>query len=307
MFMRNRPEQLEHCICCPRKCGVNRLAGERGFCGQGSDPGIAHIGLHHGEEPPISGNRGSGTIFFTGCNLNCVFCQNFAISQEFDKTSAAFYSPETLAQKMLGLQNLGAHNINLVSPSHYIYPIAESIQIAKEKGLRIPVVYNSNGYDSVDALKDIRGLIDIYLPDLKYMDNALSQRYSKAKDYADVIPDVLREMLDQVGHLTLDANGIATRGLLVRHLVLPGQVENSKRCLDLLAGLSSDIFISIMSQYSPQYHASTCQEINRPLSPEEYAEVIDYADDLGLENAFVQEMESRDHYLPDFGKEEPFG
>ena len=282
------------------------MVGETGFCGQGSDFGIAHTGLHHGEEPPISGTRGSGTIFFTGCNLNCVFCQNFAISQEFQKSTVQSHSPETLAQKMLDLQNLGAHNINLVSPSHYIYPIAESIEMAKKKGLRIPIVYNSNGYDSIDALKDIRGLINIYLPDLKYMDNVLGQKYSKAKDYADVIPNVLREMLDQVGHLTLDGDGIATRGILVRHLVLPGRVENSKRCLDLLADLSPDIFVSIMSQYSPQYHASNCPEINRSLDPDEYDEVIDYADELGLENAFVQEMESRDCYLPNFGKEEPF-
>ncbi|MFA7257144.1 MAG: radical SAM protein, partial [Kiritimatiellales bacterium] len=216
-------EQLNRCECCPRRCGTDRLAGKTGFCKVGGDILLAHAGLHFGEEPPISGTRGSGTIFFTGCNLRCAFCQNWQISQEFDArwnaTSGRVLSvlgepappkaisPDQLADEMLRLQSEGAHNINFVSPSHMIFQMADAIQAAREKGLTVPVVYNSNGYDSVAALRQIRGLVDIYLPDIKYMDNALSRKFSAADDYADVIPGVLREMFDQVGLLELDDDG----------------------------------------------------------------------------------------------------
>ena len=299
-------DQLEKCEGCPRRCGVNRLEGETGFCGVGSGIRISHAGLHFGEEPPISGTRGSGTIFFSGCNLRCVFCQNYQISQESHQHRTRTLTTEELAAEMLRLQDEGAHNINFVSPSHMIFQIAAAIQFAKQNGLVLPVLYNSNGYDSVDALRQIRGLVDIYVPDIKYMGNGPGKKFSKVDDYSDIIPGVLREMLNQVGHLVMDRNGIAVKGLLVRHLVLPGHLENSRQCLALLAELSPDIHVSIMSQYSPQYKAYDFPEINRPLTEDEYDEITDYALDLGLENAFIQKLESQAHYLPDFDQKRPF-
>jgi putative pyruvate formate lyase activating enzyme len=304
----NKPltDQLIRCECCPRDCGVDRLEGKTAVCRIGAEIQISHIGLHFGEEPPISGTKGSGAIFFAGCNLRCVFCQNYQISQEFQKSVTRTLTADQLATEMLRLQDQGAHNINFVSPSHMVFQMADAIKLAKGNRLIIPVVYNSNGYDSVDALRQIRGLVDIYLPDIKYMDNGLGKQFSAVRDYADIIPGVLREMLDQVGHLKVDADGVAVQGLLVRHLVLPGQLENSRRCLRFLADLSPDTFVSIMSQYSPQYKACDYPAINRPLTKDEYDEVMDYALDLGLENAFIQELESQEHYLPDFEQESPF-
>jgi putative pyruvate formate lyase activating enzyme len=299
-------DQLTSCTCCPRNCRVNRLEGKVAVCRVGAEIQVSHIGLHFGEEPPISGTRGSGTVFFAGCNLRCVFCQNHQISQEFQQFQTRTLTIDELASQMLRLQDAGAHNINFVSPTHMIFHMADAIMAAKEKGLVIPVVYNTNGYDSVDALRQIRGLVDIYLPDIKYMDNSLSKRFSAVRDYAKVIPAVLAEMLDQVGQLELDDEGIATRGLLVRHLVLPGQLDNTRKCLRVLADLSPDIFVSIMSQYSPQYKASQYPDINRSLTKKEYDAITEYALDLGLENAFVQELESQESCLPDFTQEKPF-
>ena len=303
---RSLTDQLTKCECCPRKCGVNRLAGQTGFCRIGSSVQISHAGLHFGEEPPISGTRGSGTIFFAGCNLRCVFCQNYQISQEFHTGRTRTLTIDELASETLRLQDKGAHNINFVSPSHVIFQMADAIQVAQGQGLVVPVVYNSNGYDAVDALRQIRGLVDIYLPDIKYMENESGKRLSMVDDYADVVPGVLREMLAQVGHLEMDEDGIAVQGLLVRHLVLPNYLDNSRRCLRFLADLSPDIFVSIMSQYSPQYKARDYPEINRTLTKDEYDEITDYALDLGLENAFIQELTSQEHYLPDFDQERPF-
>jgi putative pyruvate formate lyase activating enzyme len=283
---------------------VNRLDGQVGLCKVSAGMQISHIGLHFGEEPPISGTRGSGTVFFAGCNLRCVFCQNYQISQEFRHTQPL--TPDELACEMLRLQAEGAHNINFVSPSHMIFQMAESIRRAKHQGLRIPIVYNSNGYDSVDALRQIRGLVDIYLPDLKYLDNAIGRQFSAVRDYADSIPEVLREMLEQVGHLEMNEEGVAVQGLLVRHLILPGCLENSRRCLGFLADLSPDTCISIMAQYSPQYKACHYSQINRTLTQAEYDEITEYALDLGLENAFVQELESQGQCVPDFAQDRPF-
>jgi len=299
-------DQLSKCECCPRKCGVNRLEGKTGFCRVGAGVRVSHAGLHFGEEPPISGTRGSGTIFFSGCNLRCVFCQNYQISQEFEQGRDSTLTTEELASEMLSLQDEGAHNINFVSPSHMIFQMADAILAAKKKGLVVPVVYNSNGYDSIDALRQVRGLVDIYLPDIKYMDNKIGKKFSLVEDYADIVPAVLREMLGQTGNLQINKDGIALRGVLVRHLVLPGLLENSRRCLSFLAGLSPDIHVSIMSQYSPLYKACNFPEINRPLTGDEYDEITDYALGLGLENAFIQELRSRDYYLPDFDRERPF-
>jgi putative pyruvate formate lyase activating enzyme len=299
-------DQLEKCESCPRRCGVNRLEGTTGFCGVGPGIQISHAGLHFGEEPPISGTKGSGTIFFSGCNLRCVFCQNYQISQEFQQGRTRTLTADELASEILMLQDKGAHNINFVSPSHMIFQMTAAIQLAKSRGLVVPVLYNSNGYDSVDALRQIRGLVDIYVPDIKYMNNELGKRFSHVDDYADIVPGVLREMLHQAGHLEMDANGIAVRGLLVRHLVLPGCLENSHQCLRFLKDLSPDINVSIMSQYSPLYKARNFPEINRPLTENEYDEITDYALELGLENAFIQNLESQSHYLPDFDQERPF-
>ncbi|HTX78242.1 MAG TPA: radical SAM protein [Longilinea sp.] len=267
---------------------------------------ISHAGLHFGEEPPISGTKGSGTIFFAGCNLRCVFCQNFQISQEFKLHPSRELTVSELADEMLGLQNKGAHNINFVSPSHMIFQMADAIVEAKKRGLSVPVVYNTNGYDSVEALKQIRGLVDIYLPDIKYMDDVLGRELSEVDNYSKVIPGVLSEMLDQVGHLQMDDDGIARRGVLVRHLILPGHLDNSYECLQELADISTDFFVSIMSQYSPQYKACDYPVINRKLTNAEYDEITDFALELGLENAFVQELDSQENYLPDFNQERPF-
>jgi len=298
--------QLANCECCPRKCSVNRLEGETGFCHVASGSLISHSGPHFGEEPPISGIKGSGAIFFAGCNLKCVFCQNYQISQEFQSYPQKRLSTDELALEMLLLQEKGVHNINFVSPSHMIFQMADAIYAAKKKGFVIPVVYNSNGYDSVDALKQISGLVDIYLPDIKYMDNELGEKLSAVNDYADIVPEVLKEMLHQVGHLKTNNKGIAQRGLLVRHLVLPGFLRNSRKCLSFLSDLSKNTYVSIMSQYSPQYQASNFSGINRALTKDEYNEIVDYAIDIGLKNAFIQEIESQDNYLPDFGREAPF-
>ena len=297
---------LNTCTGCPRQCRVDRKSGRAGFCGMNAGIKISHAGLHFGEEPPISGSNGSGAIFFAGCNLRCVFCQNFQVSQEFRRGRTRDLTVEELAEEALRLQDAGAHNINFVSPSHLIFQMAEAIVAARSRGLVIPVVYNSNGYDAVAALRRIRGLIDIYLPDIKYMDNRLGKRYSGVDDYADIIPAVLEEMRQQVGDLETNRHGIARRGLLVRHLVLPGCPDNSRKCLRLLAGLSPDIHLSIMSQYSPQYKAAAYPEINRTLTAAEYDEITDYALELGLENSFVQDPSSRDCQLPDFDLANPF-
>ncbi len=299
-------DQLTHCECCPRTCGVDRLKGKTGFCRVSSGIQVSHAGLHFGEEPPISGTKGSGAIFFSGCNLRCVFCQNYQISQKFQQGDTRTLTEDDIVSEILRLQYEGAHNINFVSPSHMVFQMADAIQSAKEKGLVVPVVYNSNGYDSVDALRQIRGLVDIYLPDIKYLDNKLGKQFSLVDDYADIVPGVLREMLNQAGSLEMDNDGIAMRGLLVRHLVLPGHLDNSRRCLSFLADLSPDIHVSIMSQYSPQYKAGAYPGISRTLTEKEYDEITDYALGLGLENAFIQELKSQYHYLPDFDQERPF-
>ena len=296
----------ERCGVCPRLCKVDRLADHRGLCAIGRQAVVASFFAHFGEENCLRGWNGSGTIFFSGCNLRCVFCQNYQISQEFQEGYPRTLTAEELACEMLRLQDQGAHNINFVSPSHVILQMADAVRMAKSRGLVIPVVYNSNGYDSVDALRLIGGLVDIYLPDLKYMENGLAKQFSAARDYAGIVPAVLREMLEQVGHLQINRDGIATRGLLVRHLVLPNQVANSRKCLRFLADLSPDIFVSIMSQYSPQYKAGSYPSLNRKLTQAEYDAVTEYALDLGLENAFIQELESQEHYVPDFEQDSPF-
>ncbi len=286
---------LENCRLCGHRCGVNRLKGQRGKCGAGPLAEVASYCVHRGEEPPISGTVGSGTIFFAHCSLRCVFCQNHEISQG-EGGRGAGYEGEKLAQVMLELRDKGVHNINLVSPTHYGPQIIEALGLAKKKGLKLPIVYNTGGYDSLELLKELAGKIDIYLSDLKYFSNENARRYSEADKYVETAKAAVAEMFRQVG----------AEKLIVRHLVLPNGQAHSFEVLDYVASLSKDIWVSIMSQYSPQHHAKKFPELNRKLLPAEYQEVIDHAEELGLNNLYVQELSSSDVFLPNFQAEKPF-
>lgn len=299
-------ERLQACDLCPRKCGVNRLDGELGFCQAGLQAEISYVGPHHGEEPPISGTNGSGTVFFKHCTMQCVFCQNWQISQTPPPRLDSARRPpsprerglggEALAERFLYLQKLGVHNLNLVSPTQYVPQIVEALSIAVEQGFNLPIVYNTNGYESVEILKLLDGIIDIYLPDIKYADNIQAQKYSHTKDYVKFNRPAIEEMYRQVG-LT---------SLIVRHLVLPEDISGSKNCLDFLAGISKDLTVSIMAQYSPQYKAERYPVINRRITEAEYDSVVEYAAALGLDNTYVQEFSSQEVFLPDFQKDQPF-
>lgn len=274
---------------------------------------ISSYGLHYGEEPPVSGQMGSGTIFFTGCNLRCLFCQNYQISQEYEGREITI---QKLAQAMLDLESQGAHNINLVSPSHFVPQILEALLIASEKGLKLPIVYNTNGYDTVETLKLLDGIVDIYLPDIKYSDDRYAKSYSGAGDYVKHNRAALKEMYRQVGNLSMDAGGAAERGVIIRHLVLPVRPDHpggpaggagSLESLDFIKNeLSADAFVSLMSQYHPCYKAKEHPILNRRLKHTEYDEVVQYAEKLGLKNCYIQALVSSDDFLPDFNKEKPF-
>lgn len=300
-------ERLLSCDLCPRCCGADRARGQVGVCRTGDDLPVAHVGLHFGEEPPISGTKGSGTIFFAHCNLRCVYCQNFQISQRAEELPIRHLTPVELADEMLALQARGAHNVNLVSPTHVAAGVAEALTIARERGLRIPVVYNSNGYDAVETLQGLEGLVDIYLPDIKYSDDAVAKAYSGVDGYVEANRRAIAEMLRQVGNLVTDRRGIARRGLLVRHLVLPAGLAGSADSLAFLASLSRDMVVSLMAQYSPQHRAREFPPLDRKITVEEYEAVVDMALELGLENCFVQEVESSEVFVPDFREGDPFG
>lgn len=299
--------RLSSCDLCPRRCLVDRMGGETGFCRTADNVEVAYSGLHLGEEPPISGTGGSGTIFFAHCNLRCVYCQNFQISQCAEQICPRTLSPDELASEMLALQSKGAHNINLVSPTHVSAQVAEGVCMAREKGLSIPIVYNTNGYDALETLRCLEGLIDIYLPDIKYSDDVVARSYSGVDDYVQISRQAITEMFRQVGNLTLDRRGIARRGLLVRHLVLPKDRAGSAESLKFLASLSPQIVISIMAQYSPQYKAKDIPPLDRRISAAEYEAVLDHALELGLDRCFVQEYDSSETLVPDFRSAEPFG
>lgn len=291
----------EKCNICPRNCSIDRSL-HKGYCNMEWNIKIAKAYLHKWEEPCISGKNGSGTVFFTGCNLKCVYCQNYKISQSnYGKTVTA----NELADIFINLQNKGAHNINLVSPTIYAYAIKEAILLARKKGMHLPVVYNSNAYESVNALKLLNGIIDIYLPDLKYYDDELSRKYSKAPYYFDYATKAILEMYRQVGIPQFDKNGILKRGLIIRHLIIPGHVEDTKKILLWIrSNLPKDIYISLMGQYIPFYNAKKFPEINRKITMKEYEEAIDYFFEIGLENGFVQESSSAsEEYIPDFDLE----
>lgn len=275
----------KNCMLCPRKCGVDRR-NAKGFCGMPNKLFAAKAYLHLWEEPCISGETGSGTVFFTGCNLRCVYCQNRKIAEGgegFEITS------KRLGEIFLKLQDKGANNINLVTPTHYVPHIISALDKVKGK-LKIPVVYNCGGYESTDTLKKLEGYIDIYLPDFKYYDSRLAKRYSNAEDYPEIVKSALDEMVRQTGSCQFDKNDIMQKGVIVRHLVLPGFLQNSKEVIEYLyKKYGNGIFMSIMNQYTPLEYVKDYPEINCKLTEKEYDEIIDFAAGIGVENAFIQE------------------
>lgn len=270
---------------------------------EGGSIKISWFGKHFGEEPPLVGNKGAGTIFFTGCNLKCIYCQNYQISRQ---GVGKKYGTDEFVKIMLKLQDDGALNVDLVSPTIWTEKIIPAIKAAKIAGLKIPIVWNSNAYEEASAIKKLDGLVDIYLPDFKYGDNDLAMRYSGVKNYAQKADNVIGEMFRQVGNLELDENGIAKKGIIVRHLILPGHMENSFKVLKRIKGIDGSIYVSLMSQFESVYEAKGFPEINRRVSKKEFEMVYNYQLSLGLENGWVQEEGSEKFLLPDFTKENPF-
>jgi putative pyruvate formate lyase activating enzyme len=267
---------------------------------------IAWFGKHFGEEPPLVGSRsqGAGGIFFAGCNLRCVFCQNYQISQN---NLGRYYTVPELAGIMLKLAEDGAVNIDLVTPTIWAEPIKEAVALARRKGLHLPIVWNSNAYETTDLIKSLRGLVDIYLPDFKYSDDRLAYQYSHAKNYSSFASATIATMLSEVGAPKFDKSGLMTSGLIVRHLILPNHIDNSFGVLDILAGISKKIFISLMSQYYPLQNAVHYPEINRRITQDEFDAVQNYQLGLGLENGWYQELRDSQSFIPDFTKAKPFG
>jgi len=304
-------QRLECCDLCPRECGVNRLNGEQGFCALAGDRvPVASYCVHRGEDPVVSGRKGSGTIFISHCNLGCVFCQNHQISDNTLDPGRSLLRPAELAEIMCLLQAMSCHNINFVTPTHVLPHIMAALEIALEKGLTVPLVYNCGGYEKAEIIRLLDGVMDVYLPDIKYMDASLAGQYSQADDYPQMAAGAVKEMYRQVGSdlVTDGTGGTAVRGLVIRHLVLPGCVENSQAALDFIATeLSPDVHLSLMSQYHPSADAMGCgPPLNRTLRPEEYNAVSARAEALGIENGWFQEMSSHRHYRPDFQNKHPF-
>jgi len=281
---------LESCRVCPRECGVDRLKNDKlGFCRSGLNPVISSVSPHYGEEPPLSGTKGSGTVFFTNCNLRCVYCQNYPISQLGNGEER---SPGELACQMLWLQEQGCHNLNLVTPTHFVPQILKAIGIAMQRGFILPIVYNTSGYESLETLRLLDGIVDIYLPDMRYSDNAAAMKYSIAPDYPEINCAAIKEMYRQVGNLVLDEQGIAKQGLIIRHLVLPGNIAGTEEVMKFLAGeISKDVTISLMSQYFPAYRAREFNEINRRITTEEYEKAYQIMLKYGLENGWIQNLD----------------
>lgn len=284
---------------CPRNCGVHRNQGEIGFCGVTSELLVARAALHMWEEPCLSGEKGSGTVFFSGCAMGCVFCQNHEIALG---RKGKIISVSRLAEIFLELQEKGANNINLVTPSHYVPQIIKAIRQAKKSGLVLPIVYNSSGYEKVETLKLLDGLIDIYLPDFKYMDGEIAHRYSRCRDYAQFAKPAIEEMVRQTGEPLFNEEGIMLRGTIVRHLSLPGFLHDSKDILtDLQDTFKDRIFISIMNQYTPMISLKKYPELTRKVTKEEYDELVMFAKLIRIRNAFIQEDETQDEsFIPSF-------
>ena len=297
--------RLASCDICPRECRVNRLEGEIGFCHSDRLPIVSSFCVHHGEEPVLSGSRGSGTIFFGNCNLRCVYCQNYQSSQDWEKQRSKEVDFSTLAEDMLYLQDeLGCHNINLVSPSHFVPQIVRVLTEAVPMGLKLPLVYNTNSYDSIKTLEELGGIISIYLPDLKYASDVYASQLSEAPGYVARSRQAIKEMYRQVGGLVVDKSGLAQRGLIVRHLILPNGLSGSRESLTWLAKeISSRVTISAMSQYHPIHRAYQFPLLSRSISPSEYQEVLKVMEELGLEKGWTQKMDAQEDYLPDFERE----
>jgi putative pyruvate formate lyase activating enzyme len=294
--------RLASCDICPRECRVNRLENELGYCHSGRLPIVSAACAHHGEEPAISGTRGSGTVFFGNCNMKCVYCQNYQISQNWRRQKSKEIDCRTLAEKILYLQNeLGCHNINFVSPSHFLPQLLWAVVEAVPMGLRVPLVYNSSGYDSVASLKELDGVISIYLPDLRYASDRWAKKFSHASDYVARACQAIQEMYRQVGNLVVDESGVAQKGLIVRHLILPNGLAGSEESLAwLVRELSPTVTVSIMSQYMPMHRASRIPLLSRKITVAEHEAVLRLVTDLGIENGWIQELGAAEEYLPDF-------
>lgn len=291
--------KYENCLLCPRKCGINRSTGQTGVCGVSSEIKVARAALHYWEEPCISGKRGSGAVFFSGCSLHCVFCQNREIS---DGKAGKVISKERLSDIFMELADKGANNINLVTPGQYIPDIVWAVNDAKSRGMKLPIIYNTSGYENVTELKLLEGIVDVYLPDFKYMDSTLSAKYSRAKDYPSVAKQAISEMVRQQPKVVIDdATGLIQKGVIVRQLLLPGHVNDAKAILKYLHDTYQDsIYISMMSQFTP-IALKDYPEINRTVTRREYERLIDYAIKIGITNAFIQEGNvAKDSFIPAF-------
>lgn len=291
--------KYENCLLCPRKCGINRSTGQTGVCGVSSEIKVARAALHYWEEPCISGKRGSGAVFFSGCSLHCVFCQNREIS---DGKAGKVISKERLSDIFMELADKGANNINLVTPGQYIPDIVWAVNDAKSRGMKLPIIYNTSGYENVTELKLLEGIVDVYLPDFKYMDSTLSARYSRAKDYPSVAKQALSEMVRQQPDVVIDdATGLIQKGVIVRQLLLPGHVNDAKAVLKYLYDTYHDhVYISMMSQFTP-IALKDYPEINRTVTRREYERLVDYALEIGITNAFIQEgYVAKDSFIPAF-------
>ncbi len=295
-------DMYNDCTLCPRDCHVNRTLGYKGYCHATDELIVARAALHMWEEPCISGSLGSGTVFFSGCSVGCVYCQNYNIAKGL---AGKIISTERLAEIFIELQNKKAHNINLVTPTHYIPHIIEAVKLSKDNGLKIPIVYNTSGYEKVETLKLLDGIVDIYLPDFKYIDENIAKKYSNCSDYFLYAKEAINEMVRQTKEPDFDIEGIMTRGVIVRHMMLPGYLEDSKNIIKYLyETYKNKIYISIMNQYTPLPHVSLYPEINTKVSKKEYDELIEYAMNLGVENGFIQDGETQlDSFIPDFNCE----
>ena len=293
-------EELEKCKICPHECRINRIEGKIGRCKAKDKIKISLYSTHNFEEPCISGSKGSGTVFFSNCNLNCVFCQNYEISQ---KGRGKEITIEELANIFLKQQENGVENINLVTPTSYVVQIIEAIKIARKNGLKLPIVYNTNGYEKIDTIKMLDGYVDIFLPDLKYAEDGLAKKYSKVEDYFEIATNAILEMQRQVGKTILSKEGIMKKGIIVRHLVLPEYIENSKKVLKWIKEhLNEENYVSVMAQYFPTYLAKEKEEykeINRKLTKKEWREIEDFIEELDFKNGYVQELgEHEEEYVP---------